>query len=501
MKREVSQTNFLEELKILIRSRYGIVVIESNEEDRVESLLRLLADQINLPLFRWTRTRALERDGEGKGIYGTGDALGALNHVRSTDFSAIYFFRALEPELEDPVFIELLKDVARIYGKEDGVLILLGESIQLPAALHPLSATLKLPQPEAQQYRDLLTQVLRDVREHTSIQIDISREDIHRLLRNLQGLTLVEAEKILTKALIVDQALTAKDLEGVMHAKKDIIEREGVLEYYPLESNVSGIAGLKGLKRWLSKRKKIIMHPERAREHGLSFPRGVLLVGIPGTGKSLCAKAVAMEWKLPLLKMDPASLYNKYIGETEKNFRKAMDTASRMSPVILWIDEIEKAFSSGGGDEEAGVSTRVLGTFLTWLQERTGDVFVVATANDISKLPPELLRKGRFDEIFFVDLPDEEARRSLFEIHLEKRNQDVSRFDIPALADACTDFTGADIEQVIISALYTSFEGEANVDTPLLLDEARMTRPLSQTMPERIDALRNWARERTVPAN
>jgi SpoVK/Ycf46/Vps4 family AAA+-type ATPase len=254
------------------------------------------------------------------------------------------------------------------------------------------------------------------------------------------------------------------------------------------------------LKRWLAQRRAIITDPQKAAAIGLPFPKGILLVGVPGCGKSLAAKAVAMEWGLPLLKLDPANLYNKYVGESERNFKRAMQTAERMAPVVLWIDELEKAFASAG-DEDGGVSMRVLGSFLSWMQDRRGDVFVVATANDVTRLPPEFLRKGRFDEIFFVDLPGEEARRALFEIHLRRRNQAPERFDLPALARATEGFSGAEVEQVIVSGLYTAFSAGAPLSTAMLLEEAARTRPLSRTMGERIHALRMWARDRTVSAD
>jgi SpoVK/Ycf46/Vps4 family AAA+-type ATPase len=258
--------------------------------------------------------------------------------------------------------------------------------------------------------------------------------------------------------------------------------------------------GLAGLKAWLAKRRLILTEPARASEFGLSFPKGILLLGVPGCGKSLCAKAVAREWALPLLKLDTGSLYDKFIGETEKNFRRAMDTAERVAPDVLWIDEIEKAFAAGGGDADGGLSTRLLGGFLTWLQDRHGDVFVVATANDIDRLPPELLRKGRFDEIFFVDLPDAEARAAIFALHLAKRAQPAERFDLPALASAAKGFSGSEIEQAVVSALYSTFSAHAALTTTLLLAELQGTRPLSQTMGEKLAALRAWARDKCVSA-
>ncbi|MEM4658877.1 MAG: AAA family ATPase, partial [Candidatus Methanosuratincola sp.] len=235
--------------------------------------------------------------------------------------------------------------------------------------------------------------------------------------------------------------------------------------------------------------------------YGLSFPKGILLLGVPGCGKSLCAKAVANEWGLPLLRFDPSSLYDKYIGETEKNFRRAISTAEKVAPVVLWIDEIEKALSPSHGSQDGGVSARLFGAFLSWMQERKGDVFVVATANDVEKLPPEFLRKGRFDEIFFVDLPDEESRRSIFEIHLRRRGKDPAFFDLDSLAQAAAGFSGSEIEQVIISALYTAFSSNTELTTELILDEIYATVPLSITMKERIEYLRDWALGRAVSAH
>jgi SpoVK/Ycf46/Vps4 family AAA+-type ATPase len=310
----------------------------------------------------------------------------------------------------------------------------------------------------------------------------------------------MEAEKILTRAMIEDGKLDADDIEAVIREKKAIVEREGLLEFMPADMGFQDIADLDSLKTWLAKRKCTMADPDGAARFGLPFPKGILLLGVPGAGKSLCAKAVAVEWGLPLLKMDPSRLYNKYIGESEKNYRRAMETAERLSPVVLWIDEIEKAFPPGGGDD-SGVSQRVLGSFLTWLQERKGDVFVAATANDIDRLPPPLLRKGRFDEIFFVDLPVPEVRKEIFKIHLKRRGQDPSRFDLPALADASDGFTGAEIEQAVVAALYAAFAGASCLSTQLVEAEIRQTRPLSVVRAEYIASLREWAADRTVSAH
>jgi SpoVK/Ycf46/Vps4 family AAA+-type ATPase len=259
------------------------------------------------------------------------------------------------------------------------------------------------------------------------------------------------------------------------------------------------VADLATLKAWLAKRKAVVKEPEQAAKFGLTFPRGVLLLGVPGCGKSLCAKAVASGWELPLLKLDTSNLYNKYIGESENNFKRAMRTAERMAPLVLWIDEIEKAFASGG--EDGGVSKRVLGSFLGWMQDREGDVFVVATANDIQSLPPEFLRKGRFSEIFFVDLPDGPTRAEVLRIHLSSRGHGPEGFDLLQLAEATAGFSGSELEEVVVAALYTAFASGGPMNTPAIAAEIGATKPLSITMHEKIEAMRRWAEGRSVRAN
>ena len=278
------------------------------------------------------------------------------------------------------------------------------------------------------------------------------------------------------------------------------MEKEGLLEYYPAEETMADIADLVALKAWLTKRESVVQNPSRARKFGLTFPRGVLLLGVPGYGQSLSAKAVASKWRLPLLKLDPSNLYSKYVGESEKNFKRAMRAAERMAPVVPWIDEIETAFASGGG-EDGEVSQRILGSFFSWMLDRTEDVFVVATASDIQSLPPEFLRKGRFDEIFFVDLPDGQTHAEVFRIHIESQGHGAEQFDLLRLAEATVGFSGSEIEEVVVSALYTAFSGNTSLTTEALAAEVHATRPLSVTMAERIEAMRAWARGRAVRAN
>ena len=489
----------LHDIELLVRSRHGLVIIDTVEEERATTLLRHLADRMTMPLFVWSRTKGLRHADQEQGIYGTTDAAQALAHMSSSNVEAIYHLQGFGSLLNDEAQVERLQSVVQRFGTRDSIVVLTG-SITLPESLRRFASTVTLPSPTTTDYEQLLQHILRDLARRMPVRMQMTPEEGRRLLTHLRGLTLLEAEKVLTKAIVEDNLLSAADVAHVITAKKQIVEQEGVLEYYPVEESMAQVADLAGLKAWLAKRKSIITEPQRAAEFGLSFPKGVLLVGVPGCGKSLCAKAVATEWGLPLLKLDSAALYNKYIGETEKNFKRAMNIAERMSPVILWIDELEKAFAAGGS-EDGGVSQRVLGTFLSWMQDRKGDVFIVATANDVSKLPAEFLRKGRFDEVFFVDLPDAEARRAIFDIHLRKRGKDPATLPIDQLVHAAEQFSGAEIEQVIVSALYTAFAERKPVDGALVLREIAATRPLAHTMAERVSALRDWARERTVAAN
>ena len=491
--------DLIRELILLIRSRYGLICLETIEEERAESLLKYLADYMNLPFFIWTLNRGLQRANTEKPLYGTADAKVALKHIEFSKFPAVYYFQGLGSFLgEDRVLGAKLAHVVRMFTQIDGALVLTGNDIQIPEAAKPHAASLSPSPPGRQDYADLVQHIYRDLNNRMQVKIEMSKKDMNQLLNNLHGLTLLEAEKILTKAIIEDGRLTPDDLQTVIKAKKAVIEREGLLEYFPVEESMSDIAGLERLKAWLAKRKSLITEPKQAAQYSLPFPKGILLLGVPGCGKSLCAKAVATEWGLPLLKMDPSNLYNKYYGESEKNFKRAMTTSEKMSPVILWIDEIEKAFATS--DEDEGVSQRVLGIFLSWMQERKGDVFVVATSNNVAKLPPEFLRKGRFDEIFFVDLPGAETRETIFKIHLNRRGHDLKLFDLRTLVEATDGFSGAEIEQAIIAALYTAFSKNIFLNSDRLLDEIKKTRPLSKIRAEHIEALRRWADGRTVNA-
>jgi SpoVK/Ycf46/Vps4 family AAA+-type ATPase len=310
-----------------------------------------------------------------------------------------------------------------------------------------------------------------------------------------------EARRTLAKCILERNKVDSRTASDVLEAKRDALRQEGTLTYLKADTNFADVADLRAMKEWLQKRRGALS--VEGQRFGLEPPKGVLITGVQGCGKSLCAKAVAGEWSLQLARFDAGALYDKFIGESEKRLRKSLETAEKLAPIILWIDEIEKGFAATGSsaDVDAGLTQRILATLLTWLQDRQPGVFLVATSNNIHALPPELLRKGRFDEIFFVDLPDAGARAELFKIHLKRRGRDSAGFDLAALASACEGFSGAEVEQAIVSALYTAFSKQQQLSTEIVVAECHATRPLSVTRREDVERLRDWARERAVPAN
>ena len=490
-----------DELSVLVRARYALIIIETRELVRAEEGLARIAAESSLLYFRWTRSRGLRRGNSLADpiVEHTEDPCLALAHIPE-EGAGLYYFRDLGAHLDDPAVVSHVLDVVAYFATRRGALVLTGHDISIPEALRPHATVVTLPGPTFDDYRRIVEKVVREFSAKMPVRVDISAEDRKRLINNLTGLSTHEAEKIITKLVVQDGAIATRDVERVNAAKRQIVQQDGLLEFYPATEGLGEVAGLSGLKTWLGKRRAVVSDPHRAQDAGLSFPKGVLLLGVPGCGKSLCARAVAREWGLPLLKLDPGNLFDKYIGDSEKNFKRAMQTAERMAPVVLWIDELEKAFASVSGDSDGGVSNRIFGSFLTWLQDRKSNVFVVATSNDVSRLPAEFIRKGRFDEIFFVDLPEPDARAEIFRIHLAKRKQDIAAFDLPQLVARSGGFSGAEIEELIVSALFTAFSVSRALTTTDLLEEAARTRPLSKVMAERLANLRHWASERTVSA-
>lgn len=328
----------------------------------------------------------------------------------------------------------------------------------------------------------------------------VTRSTLDQIIQVLRGLNRWEAERAMSAAIHDDYMLTADDIPRIVEAKRCLLGTTGCLEPIAADFPATDIGGLNNLKRWLSLRREGFS--KRAREFGLETPRGMLMLGIQGCGKSLCAKAVAADWRMPLLRLDPGMLYQKFIGESEGQLRQALRQAEAMAPVVLWIDEIEKAFASASSaSTDGGLSKRMFGTLLGWMQDHRHPIFIVATANDVSALPPELLRKGRFDEVFFVDLPNAEARKTILGIHLRRRKRDPAKFDLEALAAATEGFSGSELEQVVISGLYVAFHTNKQLTDNHLLTEIGNTRPLSVIAREKIDNLRAWAENRCVRAD
>jgi len=489
----------LHDLELLLGSAVPIIVIETHEESRVIELFRQAVLRASKPFFHWTVTDGLRRLDRGLAApVETREPSDVLVEIKTSREPAIYVLSDFHPYLRDPVNVRLLRDIAEQRLLLGHTLVLVSHAVDIPPELARSCARFALSVPDRDQLKSIVLEEARTwSRRNSGRNVSTRKQLLDRLIDNLAGLPERDAKRLARGAIEDDGAITDEDLPEVMQAKFELLGQDGVLSYEYDTARFAEVGGLESMKRWLALREPVFSGT--LDKPGLDIPRGILLLGVQGCGKSLAAKAVAGSWGLPLLRLDFGTLYNKYHGETERNLREALKQAETMAPCVLWIDEIEKGLSTDGSD--SGTSRRVLGSLLTWMAENDERAFLVATANDIETLPPELLRKGRMDEIFFVDLPDAGTRRRIFEIHLAKRGLDAKRIDIEALAGACDGFSGAEIEQVVVSALYASHAAGQPLDTQGLLDELANTRPLSVVMAERVAALRAWAAGRTVPAN
>ena len=488
----------VDDLERLVQSYHSLIVIETVEEERVRSVLLEVAARMKSPLYEWSVTDGLTRR-TGMELEGTKDALSMLQRIEQVhDGEALYLLKDLGPHLQHPNVGRILRDLAARFQSSRSAIIVTGDPVELPRDLENVSIRFDLRLPDHNEIREVIREVVDSLSARSRIRMELTRDDAQRLVSALSGLTLHQVRSAIAQAILTDGALTAADIESVIRLKGDIIHKSGILEFFPVAGNRFEIGGFRRLKEWLDHAR--IGFTKEAKALNLAAPRGVLFVGVQGCGKSLAAKFIAREWQLPLLKLDAGRLYDKYVGESEKNFRKAAALAEAMAPVILWIDEIEKAFAQSGGNEaDGGLSQRLFGAFLTWLQEKKEEVFVVGAANDLSKLPAELLRKGRFDEIFFVDLPTPEERANIFSIHLRLKKQDPAAFDVAQLASVAEGFSGAEIEQVVIAALYRALHKKERLSTASILEAIRSTRPLSVSRAEDIARLRALAAERFTP--
>ena len=491
------------DLEVILRSRTPIVIIESREEARMLEMLQSItisaATLSYQPLFRWTVTDGLQRlDIALEPQPLNSEPTEVLKHIRAVSKPGTYVLLDFHPFLENPLHIRLLKDICIRYREIPRQIVLISHTIKLPDELESFSARFEMALPSEDERRKIIQGVADEwAREHPGSRVQADSKAYELLIRNLAGLTYSDTTQLARNAIYVDGAITKSDLPGVMQAKYELLNSGGALQFEYETAGFSDVGGLTRLKQWLTQRRAVFRGDASAAH--LDSPKGILLLGIQGCGKSLAAKATAGIFGVPLLRLDFGAIYDKYHGETERKLRESLSTADVMSPCVLWIDEIEKGIAGRGG--ETGTTQRVLGTFLTWLAEKKSHVFVVATANDITALPPELVRKGRFDEIFFVDLPDRNIRASIVAIHLTSREQELNNFDVEALAMATRGFSGAEIEQAVVAALYAAHSKKEALETQHILDEIKLTRPLSVVMYEQIEALRQWADGRTVPCD
>ena len=491
--------NDIHDLGLVLDSRVRLVVIESWEELRVLEAIGTLAVKRGLTWYTWNQVDGLQRLGFGSDVGDAADTTDpevALAHIREHREPALYVFCDLHPFLHSPRLIRLLKMLAMDPADAAPTLLLVSHELTLAPELRRLAARISLSMPSDEQLAAIIREeAARWTERNQGQRVRTDNRTLQQVVRNLRGVTLGEARLLARKLIVDDGAITQEDLPALNRAKFSLLDMQGVLSFEQDTARFADVGGLAQFKRWLADRQAAFHQPSSKGD----TPKGVLLAGVQGSGKSLAARAVAGLWGLPLLRLDFGTLYNKYIGETEKNLRDALAMADAMEPCVLWIDEIEKGLGEDSADQ--GVSRRILGTLLTWMAERRSRVFLVATANNVMQLPPELIRKGRLDELFFVDLPDTAVREEIFRIHLGNRELAVERFDLPLLAEASAGFAGAEIEQVVVSAVYCAAARQEEVETAHLLEALNQTSPLSVVMAERIQALRDWARHRAVMAD
>ncbi len=487
------------DLAVLLRSGAPLIVIETNEEALLVDAFRHVVAELFRPLYAWSITRGLKRlDMDDMGTPEANDSSILLEGMQNDANRSIWLLFDFGPYLRYAANIRRMREMVLGPAGNRHSIVLIGAKVELPDELAPLATRFEIRLPdEAALGKMVREEAFAYSREHSGRRAEIDSAAQRALIRHLRGLTMVDARGIVRKLIHDDGKIAEADVRAAQRAKFELLGRGGVLSFEPDVADFDQVAGLANLKRWINQRRAIFVDGNAPK--GLDPPRGVMLLGVQGCGKSLAAKACAGGFGVPLLRLDFGALYNKYHGETERNLRDALKAAEAMSPCVLWCDEIEKGLATSSSDD--GVSRRVLGSLLTWMNERKAPVFLVATANDVSQLPPEFLRKGRFDEIFFVDLPNAPAREAALKIHLARRDINSERIDLASLTAASDGYSGAEIEQSIVAALYDAHADGKPADSARLLAAIKATRPLSVLMAERVQALRDWARERCVPAD
>ena len=525
----------LERLKVLINSSTPIVVMETVEEVRAMSLVRTACSELSLAVFEWTIADGLVRSGNGAAappppqarslsatsdgagaktaMYNTADPVQALANLEAMTSEAVYVLKDFHRHMDSPVVVRRLRDVGQKFSANRRTLILTAPAIEMPPELASLVEFLDLPLPDHDRLREIIHETYTRMAATHQLRLQLDATGVDAMAGNLRGLTEETAERAISQAVVGRLALSVDCITDVLEAKKDLLKRSEMLEFVDSTDTMASVGGLQNLKSWLLQRRGA--WDDGAIKFGLEPPKGVIILGVQGCGKSLCARSVAGEWKLPLVKFDTAAVYDKFIGETEKRIQKVFKVAEGLAPCILWIDELEKVFAGSGPDSasaDAGVSSRLLASFLSWMQDRKPAVFVAATCNNVTVLPPELIRKGRFDELFFVDLPTAAERKQVFAIQLTKRKRNPADYDLDQIAEAAKGFSGAEIESAVQTALYAAFSRDGarpvspaaskqDLTTEDLLGALSSTVPLSITRAEEIAELRAWAKNRAVWAS
>jgi len=492
----------VERFEQLVNAGYCCISIISHEEQYAMEIIQKAAIGQKRGMWIWSVAGGI-REGllsDSPFIADTESPAAGIRHLTNTKEGSVCVTLDLADHLKSGLTLRALRDLIDCFEKNGNTLVMIDSSDKLPEVIKAYAKPFEISLPDRNELKGIVRKTLQRFHRKKPIEIGITQKGLETIVRNLRGLTRRQAERIIIDTVADDRRFDDNDINRVIASKRQMIQRGGLLEYIQTPLDLSEIGGMRRLKKWLNQRKDSFS--PKAAEFGLEAPRGVLMLGVQGAGKSLCAKAIATAWHQPLLRMDPGALYASFIGESERNLREALRQTEMMSPVVLWIDEIEKAFASAASrSADGGLSQRMFGTLLTWLQERKAPVFVVATANDIEALPPELLRKGRFDEIFFVDLPIYEVRKEIFAIHITKRKRDPEKFDLKALAKASEGYSGSEIEQAVVSALHEAYSDRTGLTTERILAALSASPPLTVTLAERVQCLRTWAEARCVPAD
>lgn len=515
----------INELSALFRARVPLILIETHEEPRILRLLTQAASLENQLLMNWSIVDGLGRaagsgggfsgglhvvhsgESQGKGIYQTNELIDCLRHIDKSTQNGIYVLCDAHPGLKDAVAVRLIREIAMDHAKCARTLVFVSPAFEeVPTELLRLAGHFKPRLPTREDIRSIVINEAQLYQTQNGDKVRGDKRTVNLLIMHLLGLEFDDVRRLVRQALRADGEINKEDIRRILAIKHKALGGAGVLGFEESTVTFDAVGGLARLKHWTALRQKPFIDLQHV---SIDRPKGMLLLGVMGGGKSLAARAIAGEWGVPLMRLDFGAIYNKFYGESERNLRIALEAAEGMAPCVLWIDELEKGLGGDSGEQDGGVSRRVLGTFLTWLSERNNaakPVFIVATANDISTLPPELIRKGRFDEIFFVDFPNSAAREQIFAIHLKKRGYDAEHFDLTELAAHARNFSGAEIEQAIIASIFEAtarapHAGKAELTQADIMHELERTRPLSVVMAERIGRLRAWAHDRAVLAD